>query len=245
MKTALKLILATIVSLFFTLQVQAVTVYNQNVTAIFGSGNPDGNWVVDTGSGISLALRAKGRNDTPYAGTMPNDGAGTYTFGTQVGAKGPFNYEFSINSGTPMLNAYDFYLVVDQDHSAGVTPITINPLTHWSDNSYGTGATANGAGVEGLFSALGSTNSIAQNSQNITFGDYAGGALGLVPDATYTYELYAVASGAGVNGNRLASVSMNVVVGKGGAQVSENGSTLALLCAGLMSLGFIRRHMFQ
>ncbi len=217
----------------------AITVYNTSITAIYGSGNPDTGWTADNSNGLTLALRAKGRNDTVYAGTTPNDSAGTYTFGTQTGARGPFNYEFSINSGTATLTSYDFYLAVDQDHSAGFTPVTVNPLTYWLDNSYGTGTTANGAGTEtGLFPGA----TVAQNSQNITFGGYPGGALGLVPDATYTYELYAVQSGAGANGTRLASVSMNVVVGGGGA-VPDIGSSALLLGIGLSGLMVLRKRL--
>ncbi len=61
------------------------SVWAVDITAIYGGGNPDGGWTADTDSGITLGLRAKGRNDTSFAGTTPNDGAGTYTFATLEG----------------------------------------------------------------------------------------------------------------------------------------------------------------
>ena len=79
-------------------------------------------------------------------------------------------------------------------------------------------------------------HNVGQNSQNITFGDYPGGALGLDADATYTYELFAVMSGDGVNGTRLADVFINVVIGAGGAAVPESGATFGMLALGLVGL---------
>ena len=58
-----------------TSSVQALE-YNQDITAIFGSGNPDQGWTTFTQDSIQLGLRAKNRTD----GTTPNDGAGTYSF---------------------------------------------------------------------------------------------------------------------------------------------------------------------
>ncbi len=220
-------------------QAMAVPQYNQSVTAIYGGGNPDGGWATDTGSGITLALRAKGRVGTSYSGTTPNGGTSTYTFATQEGTRGAFNYEFSINAGTATLTNYNFYLSVDQDHSGAFVPVTINPLLHWSDNSYGNGGTANGAGLEGLFSSF-LSSSVAQNSQNITFGDYPGGPLGVLPNGTYTFDLYATSLNDGPGGARLASVSIDVVVGNGqGPSVPDGGYTIAMLFTGLTCMGLV------
>jgi hypothetical protein len=199
------------------------------ITAIFGSGNPNGGWTASSGGEIQLALRAKGRNDTGAAGTTPNNGAGTYSFPVFQGARGPFNYEFSINSdtndanGVDRLTAYDFYLSVDGDPDQCVDYTTVDPLAYWADNSYGNNSTLNGQGVEGPAAALAGSNNIAQNSQNITFGDYPAGAFPAPgpANATYSYELYAVADGAGPGGARLASVTITVVVGAGGAVCTD------------------------
>jgi len=200
------------------------------ITAIYGSGNPDTGWTSTSNGDIQLALRAKARNDTAIAGTTPNDGLGTYSFPVFEGARGPFNYEFSVNSdtddsdGTDPLTTYEFYLSVDGDPDQCIDYTTVNALTYWADNSYGNNATANGQGVEGTAAALASSNNIAQNSQNITFGDYPAGAFAQPgpPNATYSYELYAVAAGDGPNGPRLASVAITVVVGAGGAACTDS-----------------------
>lgn len=210
--------------------------YDQVVTAIYGSGNPNTGWATDSGNGITLALRGKNRD----TGATPNV-AGVYTFATGLNSGGNralWNYEFSINSGTPFLSYYDYYLGIDMDASAGISYTYIDPLATYGDNSYGNGGTANGQGVEGTAAALAGSNFIAQNSQNIVF-------LSLNPflNATYNYELFAVAKGAGVDGTRLADVAITVVVGDGGAAVPDAGTSVGLLGAGLITLGLLRRKL--
>lgn len=209
--------------------------YNDTITAIFGGGNPNTGWTSDSGNGITLALRAKNRT----TGDTSNVN-GVYSYADAPPTRGRWNYEFSINSGTATLAFYDYYLAVDQDSSQGISYSIVNPLLHWVDNSYGNVGTANGAGVEpiDLATYLGypAIYTVAQNSQNITFGDYPGGALPLAADATYSYELFAVAKGAGTAGTRLAEVGITVVVGKGGAAVPETGSTLVMLGLGVAGL---------
>jgi hypothetical protein len=208
-----KLLALTLISAV-TLSAWGAVVYNQNITAIFGSGNPDTGWTADTSNGIQLALRGKSRVDGSTTNTN-----GVYTFPVGAPVRGAWNYEFSINSdvaGVDPLTNYDFYLSADGDPSGCIQYTTVNALTYWNDNSYGNNSTANGQGVEGTAAALAGTNNIAQNSQNITFGDYPGGPRPLM-DATYNYELYAVEKGAGPNGERLASVGITIIAGNGGA----------------------------
>jgi hypothetical protein len=208
--------------------------YNQNVTAIYGSGNPDAGWTTDTASGITLALRAKNRT----TGATPNVN-GVYSFATGVvppaNNRAIWNYEFSVNSGGSFLNAYDYYLSIDTDASQGVSFTTINALTVFGDNSYGTAVTLNGQGVEGPAATYAGSNSVAQNSQNIVF-------IGLNPylDATYNYQLFAVAAGAGAQGARLNEVDMTVVVGAGGAAVPDAASSSLLIGLGLAALACAR-----
>lgn len=193
----------------------AAVVYNQNITAIFGTGNPNTGWTANTGANnITVALRAKNRTsgDTTNA-------SGVYSFGGGPlfpSSAGFWNYEFSINSGGVPLSTYDYYLSADGNPSQCITYATVNPLTQWTDNQYGNNSTLNGQGVKGTAS-LAETNYVAQNSQNITFGDYPGGGQSLMSNATYSYELYAVEKGDGPAGVRLASTSITVVVGAGGA----------------------------
>jgi hypothetical protein len=216
-----KLLVLTLTSVA-TLSALAAVLYNQNITAIFGSGNPNTGWTADTSNGIQLALRAKSRID----GSTTN-ATGVYSFPVGPAPRGAWNYEFSINSdvahGTDPLSTYDYYISVDGDASQCIRYTTVDALNYWSDNSYGNNSTANGQGAEGTAAMFAGANNIAQNSQNITFADYPGGAQPL-GNATYNYELYAVEKGAGPNGARLASVGITVVVGTGGATCATPGT---------------------
>ncbi|MBC8096679.1 MAG: VPDSG-CTERM sorting domain-containing protein [Akkermansiaceae bacterium] len=218
--------------------------YNQNITAIFGGGNPNTGWATDTGSGITLGLRGKNR----HPATSTANVNGVYSFATGLippnNNRAVWNWEFSINSGTALLPAYDYYVGIDLDPSQGISYTYVNALTYWTDNSFGTAATLNGQGAEAApnnaanSAALAAANSIAQQSQNLVF---VGGNPLL--DATYNYELFAVASGAGANGTRLTDVGITVVVGNGGSRVPDAGSTSMLLGAGLVGLAGLRRKL--
>jgi hypothetical protein len=203
--------------------------FNQNVTAILGSGNPNTGWTTwtDTAYNLQLGLRAKDR----LTGATPNNGAGTFLFstGSYPGpVRNKFNYEFSINVdpqsfGVQKLNMFDFYLSAS---GPSWSPPTINLLTAYADNSYGDNATANGMGVEGLSSVYAPILNIAQNSQNPVF-------TGADPNLSgnYLYTLFATLPGAGPNGYRIAQVDMVVSV--------PEPSSLALL--GISSLAFVQR----
>lgn len=199
-------------------QSAAAVSYDQTITAIFGSGNPDTGWTTETSvdQEVVLGLRGKNRDD----GSTPNT-AGVYQFptGGSIGnpARALWNWEFSIDvRGSndyliPANGGYDFYVAIDTDPSQCIQSTIVNALTTWNDNSYGDQGTLNGEGIEGLASDLGINYDIAQNSQNLVF---AGGNPAL--DGTYSYELFAVAKGAGDGGTRVASVGITVVVGNGG-----------------------------
>jgi hypothetical protein len=214
----------------------ALPSFGTSITAIYGSGNPAAGWT-DSGTvkaDIQLALRAKNR----VTGDASNVD-GVYTFADAPDPRGLWNYEFSINSdfidGSTKLSAYDYYLSIDTDSSQGIsTGTTVDPLTFWTDNSYGDNTTASGQGIEGT-SILADSNNLVQNSQNITFL-----GLPLLDNATYTYELFATSPGEGVDGKRLASVSITVIVGSGGAAVPDGGATAILLGVGLVGLAGLR-----
>ncbi len=222
------LVLAVIVS-----PMQSQT-YNDTITAIFGGGNPNTGWTSMAGpDDLVLALRAKNRFTA--ATTNVN---GIYSYATAPDTRGLWNYEFSIDSGSLGLTDYTFYLAVDRDSSLGINYGIVTPLLYWGDNEFGTSSTLNGGGLKpgewGAFTI--SDFNIFQNSQNITFGDYPGGGLLLEQNATYNYELYAVAAGGSATDPRLATVGITVVVGQGGAAVPDAGSTVALL--GIALAGF-------
>lgn len=213
-----------------------VVTYNDNVTAILGSGNPNIGWVTAADNGLELSLRGKNR----VTGATTNDGAGTYLFPTGTApssTRALWNMEWSINTGTATLDQYTFKLSFDTDPTAGTSWTTVNPLTYFTDNSYGTASTANGAGVEGLSSLFVSTNTTAQNSFNLTFAPVAGNPN---IDATYGFKLEAFdRSGALADAD-----TMSVKIGAGGApvpSVPDSGSTLGFVALAFAGLAGCRR----
>lgn len=226
--TSVKKILTLIMSLATTLWVTAID-YNDNVTAIFGSGNPDTGWTTSSGGGIGVSLRAKNR----VTGSTANiNGVYTYNTGTVPPGRAEWNWEWSINSASP-LSDFDYVLGIDTDPSQGINYFYVNPLTFWSDNSYGNHGTGNGAGLEGPYTAFPDA-SVAQNSQNLVF---VGGDPNL--DATYNYILSAVQKGGPLptlsDAVPLPTTSITVVVGKGGdpvASVPDSIATIPMLVLG-------------
>lgn len=199
--------------------------YDQTITAIFGSGNPDTGWTTGTGEdGITLALRAKNRETGSTANV-----SGTYY--EPVGLQAPnnnrarWNWEFSVDSGPVTLDQYDYYIGIDLDTPVGISHQIVD-VASFPDNSYGTAATLNGQGVEGPAATFTGTNTIAQQSQNLVFW-----AQDPTVNATYDYELFAVAKGAGYAGEKLASTTITVIVGSGGAPVNDLVAELAATAA--------------
>ncbi len=202
------LTVACLATLFAVLPKQATAEqYNQNRTAIFGTGNPNTGWTVSNPFGnIEVALRAKG----PTGNTSNINGLYIFALGTDA------NLEFSLNSDTTAANAiklttYTWVLSLDMDPTAGVSYTIYDPLTF--DNSYGDNSTANGAGVED--GAPGSHN-IGQNSLP---------GYGAAPAGLYDAQLQVKDS----LGNVLASTHIQV-------QIVPEPSTLALGLLGLGGL---------
>lgn len=196
----------------------AQLVYDQNIVAIFGSGNPNTGWTQNSNGNLSVAMRAKSRVLPAPASTANVNGIYAEDTG-YTGVRAKWNWEFSINSGNVNLNAYDYYLGIDTDISVGVSHTIIDPMTI-PDNSYGNAGTANGAGIEGTAETYAGVYSIAQQSHNITFYTALGGQ-DPNANATYDYELFAVAKGAGPTGDKIVAVEITVVVGTGGATVEQ------------------------
>lgn len=202
---------------------QTAVQYNQDRTAIFGTGNPDTGWTIDSNGQIEVGLRAKNRT----TGATDNVN-GVYSFATAPSPRGLWNYEFYMNSdvvnGVVPLDSYDWYLGVDQDSSDGTLLVYVQPLLYWGDDSFGNNSTLNGQGVEPAsfndYIAFPGMYNVVENSENITFGDYPGGAMPLLDNATYDYVIFAVPKGASPNADPIVSVGITVVVGSGGAAVT-------------------------
>ncbi len=202
--------------------VQATTIYNETITANFGSGNPATGWTADKeiALGLELGLRAKER--TPVS-TANINGVYSEPIGVDPNnaARANWNYEFSVQGNTSL---YDFFLGIDTDPSQGVNYSTlglVNPLTYFGDNTV--------------------VGNISQNSENIVFA----GSGGLNPNinATYSYDMFAVAKGAGSSGLRVADTAITVVVGAGGASVPDTGNSLALLSLSFVGIAFGKQMM--
>ncbi len=196
---------------------EAATTYNATETAIFGSGNPDNNWVETTSGGITVDLRFKERFTT----NMPNDGAGTYSFnlGTSV------NVEWSGSSGTAPLGQYIWMLSFDTDPSAASLWSSF-PVSLALDNSYGNSSTGNGLGVEGTYASLAGSNTLFQNSFRT----------GLFPfnldsniNSSYDFAFTAYSVNDPNLTTPIARAEATLEFGNGASSVPDAGSTLGLL----------------
>lgn len=208
----------------------AATIYNAPETAIFGTGNPDTNWVESTGSGLTLDLRFRERFTT----NMSNNGAGTYAFGLGTSV----NVDWSGSSGTTgPLGQYLFVLSFDVDPSAA-TLWNAFPVALAFDNSYGTASTPNGGGVEGPFGLLAGTNTVFQNSWRT--GQVPGG-LGLDPNTDSTYDVKFTAYAANDTGltHPLNEVKATLQFGNGAAPVSTPDGGVPIWLSGPIMLGML------
>jgi hypothetical protein len=240
----MKKILLTAVILTLLAPAMFAVTYNDTITAIFGTGNPNGGWTSETGNNIQLALRAKNRT----TGDTTNVN-GVYSFATGVdpsnAARARWNFEFSINSnaaqnpGGPNLSSYVYLLSVDIDPTLGTNFITFNPVTGIPDNAYGNNSTGNGAGTVGnaiTSPGLQAANNIAQNSSNIMFAPFLGD-----PNANGVYDFVLRAYDPSDLVNALATTSMRVIVGDPSA-LPDSGATVAMLGIGLVAIaGFSLR----
>lgn len=230
----------------------AVITFDQNVTpdAIFGSGNVNGFYTVDTVGEVEIGLRAKLRYNASCVAenTFNSNGDGTYSFaaGQPVGAcagtsaRAIWSYEWSVNTDnvdavTTNLDDYTYEIGLDYDPSTATSFCTFEPITpgvtqpFW-DHSIGNNSTANGAGAEfgdvPTYTAALAANNVAQNSWRYEFHDneIPCGTFDANVDGTYTIYLLAK-SGATV----VARSEIKVIVGAGGADPVPASSTLGLI----------------
>ena len=215
--------------------------FNQNVTnnVIYGSGNANGSFTTDRNLGVELGLRAKVRFPAP-ANVFNSNGDGTYNqaaggFGGS-GDRASWNFDWSINSnfdGTSGFNLDDlsYSLWMDFDPTAGTNFQAFDPINlgagNFLDHSIGDNTTAQGAGVEAAdaatYASLIANNNLAQNSWQLNFFDSA--LFPFDPTVAGTYDFLLSASVPG--GTAIASTSIQVIVGNGGAAVPE-AATLAV-----------------
>ncbi|MCA9418811.1 MAG: hypothetical protein KC917_21230, partial [Candidatus Omnitrophica bacterium] len=107
--------------------------YDQNITAIFGSGNSDSLWTVDRANNIELGLRAK----IPFVGTTNSNGDGTYSYNSAEILAGPndvWNFEWSVNtnydgSTSQVIADLCYLLEVDYDPGVGTNFVSYDVIT--------------------------------------------------------------------------------------------------------------------
>ena len=234
--------------LFYAGSASALVMFDQNVTpdVIFGTGNANGSFTVDTANGIELGLRAKLRYDA--AGLPQNvfnsNGNGTYSFDSGVAPTQSFptaiwNFEWTVNTNLGntglILGDLTYLLSLDTDPGAGTTFIAGDPINVlFADHAIGTNATGNGGGTVAntdlAYADLIANNNVAQNSWN------PGLIPGFDPTAAGVYDIKLAAFSPG--GDPVASTSIQVIVG--GASVPAPASFL-LLCTGLLVVGWRRK----
>lgn len=214
---------------------------------IFGSGNSNRGFTVETVGDLELGLRAKQRytapNDAIGAGII-QDAAGNYLFdstGQSVPAnRSIWNFDWSINTdtadGSTALDAYDFSISVDFDPSAAENLVTYDPLSAISTGYYlGTNASGNGsAGFDSGGDEDFSQFNVAQNSVN----------MGFLPGAPLGAGQYSVSLSAFSAGNLVASTRINVYVDTQPAPVPLPAGAL-LLPVGLGAFALMRRRQRQ
>ena len=222
--------------------IQAVPVsnYDQDVTpgVIYGSGNANGGFTVDTAANIELGLRAKVRfdeNDDPQ-NQFNSDGAGNYlmeggspTAGfswiPDTSTTARWNFDFAINvdvlgDSDAVLADYDYVLRLDGDPTSGTDFLEFDPInSSVFDHSMGDNTTTSQTDSKTKDSATYAQQiqslSVAQNSWNYDFYNFAGTALeNFDPNVAgiYTIELEAYAKGSVGTAGPLASTSINVLV---------------------------------
>lgn len=198
----------------------AETYGNIAAPVVFGSGNVNGNYTIDTTNGVELALRAKN-----FGGATIDGSSGVYhtKAGVVAGraANSPralWNYEFSIstlNTGTD-LSDYMFRLGVDNNPGAGVNYTFVDPTIYFGVDPH-------------------STAFLSQNSENFAFASTPGGPFNIKTGGTYDFVLaaYRVGTTDFALANALSSVDIQV-------QVPEP-APIALLGLGLAGLLLARR----
>ena len=255
-----RLVSLTAVALAIAVPVSAHALsFDQNVTpdVIFGSGNANGGFTVDTNGGLELGLRAKLRFDAANQpqNVFNSNGDGTYSFDATLPPTGfgfapgsastaIWNFEWAINTDTNdatniTLGDLVYEIQIDFDAGVGTSFLSFDPINQtYADHAIGNNATLNGAGATAAdaaaYAGLIASENVAQNSWNMEFFDDAGAGFPFAGDANGQYEIILSAKDSG--GNLLASTQISVIAGTGAAPVPEPNAAL-LFGVGLFAVG--------
>ncbi|MBD3586025.1 PEP-CTERM sorting domain-containing protein [Salinimonas sp. HHU 13199] len=250
MKHLSKILFATS---FISATANAGLMYDQNVTpdVIYGGGNANGAFTVDSRNGVELGLRAKLRFDETNqpASIYNSDGAGKYYFdniapptgfGWDEGSSSSaiWNFDFSVNSNVDGSGSVlsDFTYLLEIDYDPGVTTqflafdLINQPDADHAIGSDGTG-NLNPKDAEESYSFLINNNNVAQNSWNMEFFNNDEFTFTNTDDGLYDIRLSAFD-----NGDEIASTSIQVVSGDGAMEVPAPATALLMFAGGLMLL---------
>ncbi|MGH7951702.1 MAG: hypothetical protein ACREFE_07255 [Limisphaerales bacterium] len=105
---------------------EASIAYDQTLSFIAGTGNSTGGWTVATDNGLALSLRAQYNNTTsPLPSDLtPNNGAGTFTFGTGTPSLAVWDFWFDVNPGSTSTTG-DFFILTVTSSLGGTTSIPV------------------------------------------------------------------------------------------------------------------------
>tara|TARA_R110002072_G_scaffold42064_12_gene118196 strand:- start:149624 stop:150424 length:801 start_codon:yes stop_codon:yes gene_type:complete len=206
-----------------------------NPDTIFGSGNANGSFTINSDHGIEIGIRGKLRYNTAGnpSPTYNWDGVDTYSFAPSASnppaGRGMFNFDWSVNSNVDgtgdNLSAFKYELAMFKvDADTG----DISQSLHWDmingadptngfigyDHAIGDNSTLNDSGIEATslsnYQDLINDNNVAQNSWNYGFFDGPGtGPLeGMDLNAIGTYVVRITAFDQ--SGAELVSTSINI-----------------------------------